>query len=59
MLQLGSSREWPVAMEILTGQREMDAGGLLEYFRPLQTWLEAENNKNNAHIGWEASDKCN
>ncbi|RZC41415.1 angiotensin-converting enzyme-like, partial [Asbolus verrucosus] len=57
MLQLGSSRPWPDAIEVLTGQRTMDASGLLEYFKPLQTWLEAENKKNGVFIGWETSTK--
>lgn len=57
MLQMGSSRPWPDAMEVLTGQRQMDASGLLEYFRPLQKWLEEENKKIGAFIGWEASTK--
>lgn len=57
MLQLGSSKPWPDAIETLTGQRTMDASALLEYFKPLQKWLEAENKKNNAFVGWEKSDK--
>lgn len=52
---MGSSRPWPDAMEVLTGQRVMDASGLLEYFKPLQVWLEKENEKNGAFIGWEKS----
>ncbi|KAK5649892.1 hypothetical protein RI129_000921 [Pyrocoelia pectoralis] len=57
MLQMGSSRPWPDAMEVLTGQRKMDASGLLEYFRPLHKWLEVENKKNGAFIGWETTEK--
>lgn len=53
MLQLGSSKAWPDAMEILTGQRNMDASGVLDYFRPLQQWLEAENKRTGEFIGWE------
>ncbi|CAH1187235.1 unnamed protein product [Phyllotreta striolata] len=53
MLSMGSSRPWPDAMEAITGQRKMDASGLLEYFKPLQEWLEAENKKNGVFIGWE------
>ncbi|KAL3284139.1 hypothetical protein HHI36_018307 [Cryptolaemus montrouzieri] len=52
MLALGSSRPWPEAMELLTGQREMDASALLEYFEPLYMWLRMENRKNRAFIGW-------
>ncbi len=43
MLKLGSSRHWQDAMEVMTGQREMRADALLEYFRPLQVWLEEQN----------------
>ncbi|KAJ8910672.1 hypothetical protein NQ315_002921 [Exocentrus adspersus] len=57
MLSMGSSKPWPDAMEVLTGQRTMDASGLLEYFKPLQNWLEEENKKNGVFIGWEPSKK--
>lgn len=53
MLQLGASRPWPDALEVLTGQRNMDASGLLEYFRPLHVWLEDYNKKNGVYVGWE------
>lgn len=53
MLQLGSSRPWQDALEVLTGQRYMDASGLLDYFKPLQDYLEYYNKKNNVYIGWE------
>lgn len=55
MLSLGSSRPWAEAMELMTGQRKMDASGLVEYFRPLQKWLEAENKKTGEKIGWSAT----
>jgi peptidyl-dipeptidase A len=43
MLKLGSSVPWPEAMEKLTGQRKMDATAILQYFKPLQDWLEEQN----------------
>ncbi|XP_060524436.1 angiotensin-converting enzyme-like [Cylas formicarius] len=55
MLSMGSSKPWPDAMEVITGQRSMDASGLLEYFKPLQEWLEEENARNNVTVGWEPS----
>lgn len=55
MLKMGSSRPWPDAMEVLTGQRDMKADGLLEYFKPLQEWLTAENQRTGEYIGWEPS----
>ena len=43
MLELGASRPWPDALELVTGERTMDAGALLDYFAPLATWLEKQN----------------
>lgn len=43
MLSLGASKPWPEVMEIMTGQRKMDAGPLMDYFEPLIKWLEKEN----------------
>ncbi|MEO8054737.1 MAG: M2 family metallopeptidase [Acidobacteriota bacterium] len=43
MLEMGSSRPWPEALEKLTGQRKIDATAILEYFAPLKKWLDAEN----------------
>ena len=43
MLAMGSSRPWPDALEALTGQREMDATAILDYFAPLKTWLDEQN----------------
>ena len=43
MLEMGSSRPWPDALEALTGQREMDATAILDYFAPLKTWLDEQN----------------
>ncbi|MGB6500728.1 MAG: M2 family metallopeptidase [Thermoplasmata archaeon] len=50
MLEMGMSREWPDALEALTGERRMSASALLEYFAPLQRWL-AEQNRG-APVGW-------
>jgi peptidyl-dipeptidase A len=42
-LALGASRPWPDVLEVLTGQREMDATAIAEYFAPLKTWLDEQN----------------
>lgn len=49
-LEMGTSREWPDALEALTGERRMDATGLLEYFAPLKEWLDEQNRT--APVGW-------
>jgi peptidyl-dipeptidase A len=43
MLEMGRSQPWPVALEALTGSREMDATAMLDYFAPLQAWLDEQN----------------
>jgi peptidyl-dipeptidase A len=52
MLSMGRSKPWPDALEVLTGQREMDATALADYFAPLKTWLDEQNKKNNYPVGW-------
>jgi peptidyl-dipeptidase A len=43
MLEMGASRPWPDALEAVTGQRQMDAGAMAEYFAPLKQWLDQQN----------------
>jgi len=52
MLSMGASKPWPDELEVLTGQRELDASALADYFAPLKTWLDQENKKNNYPVGW-------
>jgi peptidyl-dipeptidase A len=42
-LALGASRPWPDALEALTGQRQMDATAIADYFAPLKAWLDEQN----------------
>ncbi|XP_055641474.1 angiotensin-converting enzyme-like [Toxorhynchites rutilus septentrionalis] len=58
MLSLGASKPWPDAMEVLTGERKMNADAILEYFKPLHDWLVGENKRLGAHVGWTPSEKC-
>ncbi|MFT5142003.1 MAG: peptidyl-dipeptidase A [Rhodothermales bacterium] len=43
MMELGRELPWPDALEVLTGQRDMDASAMLEYYEPLREWLDEEN----------------
>jgi peptidyl-dipeptidase A len=43
MLEMGQSRPWQDALFALTGQRQMDATAILDYFAPLQKWLDEQN----------------
>ncbi len=50
MLAMGQSKPWPDALEALTGERQTDAGALLEYFAPLKQWLDEQNK--GKKVGW-------
>ena len=54
MLELGSSRPWPDALEQLTGQRHIDAAPLVEYFQPILNWLRKQNG--GYEVTWD--DEC-
>lgn len=43
MLEMGISKPWPDALEVITGQRQMDASAIVDYFAPLKTWLDQQN----------------
>ncbi len=50
MLEMGASKPWPDAMKVLTGENRADAGAILDYFKPLSEWLQAQNQGETA--GW-------
>ncbi len=50
MLAMGKSKPWPDELDALTGQREMDATAILDYFAPLRKWLDAQNA--GKPVGW-------
>ncbi len=43
MMEMGLSRPWPEALEVLAGTRTMDGGAVVEYFAPLKKWLDEQN----------------
>ena len=49
-LAMGASRPWPDALEALTGQRQMDATAILDYYAPLKKWLDEQNAGHK--VGW-------
>jgi peptidyl-dipeptidase A len=52
MLVMGQSKPWPQALEALTGEKQMDASALADYFAPLKTWLDEQNKANHYTVGW-------
>jgi peptidyl-dipeptidase A len=50
MMEMGASRPWPEALKALTGQDRIDATAILDYFAPLQKWLDEQNK--GKPVGW-------
>jgi peptidyl-dipeptidase A len=50
MLEMGASRPWPEALKALTGESQMDASAIREYFAPLEAWLNRQNQ--GKPVGW-------
>ena len=50
MMQMGMSRPWPESLKALTGKDRMDASAILDYFAPLQKWLDEQNT--GKPVGW-------
>ena len=50
MLEMGESEPWPKALEALTGEKQMDATAILDYFAPLKKWLDEQNQ--GQPVGW-------
>ena len=49
-LEMGASQPWPDALEALTGQRQLDASAMVDYYAPLKAWLDEQNT--GAKLGW-------
>jgi peptidyl-dipeptidase A len=43
MLELGQSRPWPEALEVISGEKAMDASAIIDYYSPLVAWLKDRN----------------
>ena len=47
---MGLSRPWQEALYEMTGERDLDASAILDYFAPLQKWLDEQNK--GKPVGW-------
>jgi peptidyl-dipeptidase A len=50
MLSMGMSNPWPDALQAIAGSPQMDASAILDYFAPLEAWLEQQNQGH--PVGW-------
>ncbi|XP_042138912.1 angiotensin-converting enzyme isoform X2 [Peromyscus maniculatus bairdii] len=51
-MKLGHSKPWPEAMKLITGQPNMSASAMMNYFKPLTEWLITENRRHGETLGW-------
>ncbi|KAM9210811.1 angiotensin-converting enzyme isoform 1-T1 [Dugong dugon] len=51
-MKLGFSKPWPEAMRLITGQPNMSASAMMNYFKPLLDWLLTENGRHGEKLGW-------
>ena len=56
MLELGKEKPWPEALEVLAGTRHLSSKAMLDYFRPLENWLDQHREANGYDLGWDDSD---
>jgi peptidyl-dipeptidase A len=52
MLSMGNSKAWPEELAALTGETQMDATAIAEYFAPLKKWLDEQIAANHYPVGW-------
>ena len=52
MLEAGQSQPWQETLFAMTGERNIDANALMEYFAPLKAWLDTQNA--GRPTGWSA-----
>ncbi len=50
MLAMGQSKPWQEILSEATGERQLDATAMVDYFQPLQVWLERQNR--GKPVGW-------
>ena len=55
MLKAGSSKPWPEILKEMTNQNKMSAGPILEYFKPLENWLDEIISQNKIKVGWKST----
>ncbi|XP_063229178.1 angiotensin-converting enzyme-like [Bacillus rossius redtenbacheri] len=53
MMEMGSSRPWPAALEAVAGERGYSAGPLLQYYAPLHDWLARQVWRHRIPVGWD------
>ena len=54
-MQAGSSKPWPDTLNEMTRSRKLDAQPLLDYFKPLESWLDEVIKNEQIVVGWNST----
>jgi len=52
LLSMGRSEPWQKVLEVTLGENDVKSEALLEYYKPLETWLDKHREKNGYKLGW-------
>ena len=53
-LKVGASEPWPDVLKLMTGRTKMNADVILEYFQPLEKWLDNIIKQHQIPLGWDS-----
>ena len=53
-LKVGASQPWPDVLNLMTGKRKISAEAILEYFKPLEIWLDKTIQEHKIPLGWDS-----
>ncbi|KAK0396922.1 hypothetical protein QR680_001913 [Steinernema hermaphroditum] len=53
VMMQGASINWLEALEQITGDKELDAKPMLDYYAPLISWLSNTNEHDEMYLGWD------
>ena len=55
-MEAGRSRPWPKLLKAMTGDRELSADAINQYFEPLFRWLRSYRKRHGYPVGWGEED---
>lgn len=52
MLEKGRSEPWPIILNQASGEKDLKAKAIVEYFEPLRQWLVEQRESKKYPLGW-------
>ncbi len=57
MLERGASQPWRATLQEMTGEKDIDATAIVDYFQPLMVWLQRQNQGHPVGLGTQTAAK--